>query len=77
MDKSKYIFHTSKSFNNNTEGGIIKAREELNKLKETNKPFLEKHKEYKEDYSFDIQELNTKLEYFIYNSDLYDPEENQ
>ncbi len=74
MDKEKCIFHKDASFNNYTEGGIMKARETLESLKKTNKPFLNKHSEYIEDYSFKIKELTTDLEYFIIDKEIYDPE---
>jgi len=76
MDKSKYLFYKFESYNNETQGGIIKAREVLESLKETNKPFLEKHKEYKEDYSFSVKELTTELEYFIIKKELDGSKEN-
>jgi len=75
MEKSKYLFYKFESFNNETQGGIIKAREVLNSLKDTNKPFLEKHSEYTEDYSFSVKELTTELEYFIYNKELHGSKE--
>lgn len=71
MDKSKYLFYKFESYSNETQGGIIKAREVLESFKETNKPFLEKHPEYVEDYSFNVKELTTELEYFIYNKELH------
>ena len=77
MDKEKCIYHKFESFENtDSVGGIIKAREVLNSLKATNKPFLEKHPEYIEDYNFAVKELTTDLEYFIYNKDLHGTKSN-
>ena len=75
MDKSKCLIYKFESFNNETEGGIIAARKLLDSLKDTNKPFLEKHSEYVEDYSFNVKELTTELEYFIYNKELHGSKE--
>ena len=71
MERSKCLIYIFDSFNNETEGGIIKARKVLDSYKNTNKPFLEKHLEYVEDYSFNVKELTTELEYIIYNKELH------
>lgn len=76
MDKEKCLFYKFESFSNETQGGIIKARQVLDSLKETNKPFLKKHPEYEEDYSFSVKELTTELEYFLYNKELHGSKEN-
>lgn len=70
MNKEDCLHYKFDSFNNETQGGIIKARDILDDLKKVNKPFLDKHSEYVEDYSFTVKELTTDLEYFIYNKNL-------
>jgi hypothetical protein len=78
MEKSKCIFYKEEEFSNSEEvGGILAAREKLESLKSTNKPFLEKHPEYEEDYEFDVKELTTDLRYFIYNKDIYGSKEDR
>ena len=76
MDKEKCLHYKFDSYSNNTEGGIIRAREVLESLKATNKPFLDKHPEYVEDYNFFVKELTTDLEYCIYNKNLHGSKEN-
>lgn len=76
MDKTKCLYYKFDSFSNSEEvGGIIKAREVLESLKETNRAFLKKHPEYVEDYSFSVKELTTELEYYICNKELNGTEE--
>lgn len=78
MEKDKYLTYKFEKFANTDEvGGIIAARKRLDELKEFHKPFLEKHPEYEEDYSFNVKELDTELEYFIYNKDLYGSKEDR
>lgn len=74
MDKEKCTYYKFEEFNE-TQGGIIAARKLLNSLKDTNKPFLEKHPEYVEDYSFSVKEFTTELEYYIYNKELHGSKE--
>jgi len=78
MNKENCLYYLSEDFNNSEEvGGILAARKKLNSLKQTNKPFLEKHPEYEEDYEFKVEEVHTELKYFIYNKDIYGSKEDR
>lgn len=74
IDKSKCLHYRFESFKN-SEGGIIPARELLDSIKKINAPFLKKHKQYLEDYSFTVGEFETTMEYYIYDK-MHGPKEN-
>lgn len=60
-----YLYYVKQYFSN-AEGGVIKSKELMTKLDELNKPFLEKHQDYKAEGKIDIGEIDTTLEYKVY-----------
>lgn len=64
MENQQVVFHKKESFTS-MDGGVLEARKALNRLKEVNKPFLDKHEEYYEENEITIGEIDTTLEYWI------------